>query len=74
MQVMAAGETPSLRDLSFSRSGLFSIGSTSHPNWTLGKKKIWKIWTGTNLQRMFLNGWSMGLLSKKIMMKFIYGC
>ena len=40
MQVMAAGETPSLRDLSFSRYGLFSVGSTSHPNWTLGKQKL----------------------------------
>ena len=34
---IVAGETPNVRDLSFSRSGLLSIWSASHPNWTLGK-------------------------------------
>ena len=56
---IAAGETPNLRDLSFRDLDSFQSGQLRT------RIGLWeKFWMATNLQRMSLNGWSMGWMSK----------
>ena len=59
VQSIVAGETPNLRDLSFPDPDSFQSGQLCTPIGLLEKH-----WMGTNLQRMSLNGWSMGRMSK----------
>ena len=60
VQGILAAETSNLQDLSFRDPDSFQSGQLRI------RIGLWKkFWTGTNLQRMSLNGWGMGCMSKK---------
>ena len=61
VQGIVPGETPNLRDLSFRDPGSFPFGQL-RTRIGLWEKKTF--WTGTSLQRMSLNVWSIGWISK----------
>ena len=56
---IVAGKTPNVRDLSFRDPDCFQSGQP-RTRIRLGKT----FWTATNQQRISLNGWSMGCMSK----------
>ena len=56
---IVAGETPNVRDLSFCDLDCFQCGQLRT------RIRLWETyWTATNRQRMSVNGWSIGWMSK----------
>ena len=55
---IVARETPNVCDLSFRDPDCFQSGQLRT------QIRLWEFWTATNRQRMSLNAWSMGWMSK----------